>query len=149
MVQQDIVPTGLQHEPIIGADNYAAYDGLHKDNTDAKALSVGIAQWNYEDEDGIKDISAKVFRHNGEKWSRQSEELPLHRCFDLCILIVQALQRSTKGEFFETGENCVKPYVVNEKELEQIRSFYDRYKDKYLTDKMKSLKDLLDRFLSQ
>ena len=25
------------------------------------------------------DISAKVWRHTGEKWSRQSEEMPLHR----------------------------------------------------------------------
>lgn len=149
MNQRNKVPTRLRHQPIIGVDNYSAYDGLYKDNTDAKALSVGIAQWNYEGEDGIKDISAKVYRHNGEKWSRQSEELPLHRCFDLCILIVQALQRSSKGEFFETGENCVMPYVVNEKELEQIRRFYNKYKDEYLEVKMRKLKDLLERFLTQ
>ena len=35
------------------------------------------------------DISAKVWRYTGEKWSRQSEELPLHRVLDLAILIVR------------------------------------------------------------
>ena len=36
------------------------------------------------------DISAKVWRHTGEKWSRQSEELPLHRVLDLAILACRA-----------------------------------------------------------
>jgi hypothetical protein len=36
------------------------------------------------------DISAKVWRHTGERWSRQSEELPLHRALDLAILICRA-----------------------------------------------------------
>jgi hypothetical protein len=149
MDKTDIVPMGLQHHSIVGVDNYPEYDGLYKNDTDAKALSVGLAQWKHEDEDGIKEISAKVFRHNGKRWSRQSEELPLHRCFDLCILIVQALQRSTKGEFFETGENCFNTYVLNEKELEQIKRFYDKYKEEYLEEKMRNLKDLLERFLKQ
>ena len=38
---------------------------------------------------GKVDISAKVWRYTGEKWSRQSEELPLHRVIDLAILIVR------------------------------------------------------------
>ena len=33
------------------------------------------------------DISAKVWRHTGGKWSRQSEELPLHRVLDLAIFL--------------------------------------------------------------
>ena len=37
------------------------------------------------------DISAKVWRHTGEKWSRQSEELPLHRVLDLAILTCRAM----------------------------------------------------------
>lgn len=42
------------------------------------------AKWN---DRGKVDISAKVWRYTGEKWSRQSEELPLHRVLDLAILI--------------------------------------------------------------
>ena len=141
------VPEGLQHHPIVGVDNYSVYDGLYKNYTDAKALSVGIAQWNYEDEDGIKEISAKVFRRNDKRWSRQSEELPLHRCFDLSILIVQALQQSTQNKFIETGDYSFKPRIVNDKELILIKRFYDKYKDD-LTKKMETLKDLLEAFLS-
>lgn len=133
----------------MGIDDYSSYDGLYKDATDAKALSVGLAQWKYEEEDGVKEISAKVFRRNENRWSRQSEELPIHRCFDLCILIVQALQRSTKGEFFEVDKENLKPYVVNENELEAITLFFKKYKDTYLLEKMENLKDLLERFLSQ
>lgn len=54
--------------------------------TDAQGLSLGLAQWN---DRGTVDISAKVWRHTGQKWSRQSEELPLHRVLDLAILVVQ------------------------------------------------------------
>ena len=34
-------------------------------------------------------ISAKVWGHTGEKWSRQSEELPLTRVIDLAILVAR------------------------------------------------------------
>jgi hypothetical protein len=49
---------------------------------------LGLAQWN---DRGKVDISAKVWRYTGEKWSRQSEELPLHRVLDLAILVLRAL----------------------------------------------------------
>jgi hypothetical protein len=39
---------------------------------------------------GTDQLSAKVWRHTGERWSRQSEELPLHRALDLAILICRA-----------------------------------------------------------
>jgi hypothetical protein len=32
--------------------DYPTFDGLHKNNTDARALSVGFAQWKYEEEYG-------------------------------------------------------------------------------------------------
>lgn len=38
------------------------------------------------------DLSAKVWRYTGEKWSRQSEELPIHRVFDLASLLWALLQ---------------------------------------------------------
>ena len=77
------IPTTLKHKPVIVAANYAAIDGRHAYDTDAQGLSLGLAQWN---DRGTVDISAKVWRYTGEKWSRQSEELPLHRTLDLAIL---------------------------------------------------------------
>lgn len=83
------IPTTLKHKPVIVSDDYEKVDGRYANNTDAKGLSLGLAQWN---DRGKVDISAKVWRHTGGKWSRQSEELPLHRVLDLGILICQSLQ---------------------------------------------------------
>ena len=81
------IPTNLKHKPVIVAEDYSRIDGRSAGNTDARGLSLGLAQWN---DRGQVDISAKVWRYTGEKWSRQSEELPLHRVLDLAILICRA-----------------------------------------------------------
>ncbi|MDD4834431.1 MAG: DUF6530 family protein [Lutispora sp.] len=78
------IPTTLKHKPVIVSENYENVDGRYAYDTDAKGLSLGLAQWN---DRGKVDISAKVWRYTGEKWSRQSEELPLHRVLDLAILV--------------------------------------------------------------
>lgn len=82
------IPTTLKHKPVIVVENYENVDGRYAYHSDAKGLSLGLAQWN---DRGRVDISAKVWRHTGEKWSRQSEELPLHRVLDLAILVSRAL----------------------------------------------------------
>ena len=81
------IPTTLKHKPVIVSDNYENVDGRYAHDTDAKGLSLGLAQWN---DRGRVDISAKVWRYTGEKWSRQSEEMPLHRVLDLAILTLRA-----------------------------------------------------------
>ncbi|HPW99894.1 MAG TPA: DUF6530 family protein [Sedimentibacter sp.] len=81
------IPTTLKHKPVIVSENYENVDGRNAYNSDAKGLSLGLAQWN---DRGKVDISAKVWRYTGEKWSRQSEELPLHRVLDLAILILRS-----------------------------------------------------------
>ena len=83
------IPTTLKHKPVIVVENYEHIDGRNAYDSDAKGLSLGLAQWN---ERGSVEISAKVWRHTGEKWSRQSEELPLHRVLDLAILIARTKQ---------------------------------------------------------
>lgn len=81
------IPTNLKHKPVIVCENYASIDGTKAGSTDAEGLSLGLAQWN---DRGNVDVSAKVWRYTGEKWSRQSEELPMHRVIDLAILICRA-----------------------------------------------------------
>ena len=81
------IPTTLKHKPVIVSENYENVDGRYAYKSDAKGLSLGLAQWN---DRGKVDISAKVWRYTGEKWSRQSEELPLHRVLDLAILVCRA-----------------------------------------------------------
>ncbi len=80
------IPTALKHKPVVVSENYENVDGRYAYNTDAKGLSLGLAQWN---DRGKVDISAKVWRYTGEKWSRQSEELPLHRVLDLAIMVAR------------------------------------------------------------
>jgi len=82
------IPTALRHKPVIVAEDYEHVDGRNAYQTDTKGLSLGLAQWN---DRGKVDISAKVWRYTGEKWSRQSEELPLHRVLDLAILTCRSL----------------------------------------------------------
>lgn len=81
------IPTSLKHKPVVVVPDYQNLDGRYAHDSDAKGLSLGLAQWN---DRGKVDISAKVWRHTGEKWSRQSEELPLHRVLDLAILVCRA-----------------------------------------------------------
>ncbi|MBQ9535134.1 MAG: hypothetical protein IJU78_04770 [Clostridia bacterium] len=83
------IPTELKHKPVIVSEDYGLIDGRTAGESDAQGLSLGLAQWN---DRGRVDISAKVWRYTGEKWSRQSEELPLHRVLDMAILICRARQ---------------------------------------------------------
>ena len=64
------IPVTLKHKPVIVTENYEQVDGRAAYQSDAKGLSLGLAQWN---DRGKVDISAKVWRYTGEKWSRQSE----------------------------------------------------------------------------
>lgn len=81
------IPIELKHKPVIVSEEYDLIDGRKAYKSDAKGLSLGLAQWN---DRGNVEISAKIWRHTGEKWSRQSEEMPLHRALDLAILICQS-----------------------------------------------------------
>ncbi len=81
------IPAELKHKPVIVSEDYDKIDGRKANMTDAKGLSLGLAQWN---DRGNVDISAKIWRHTGDKWSRQSEEVPFHRVLDLAILICKS-----------------------------------------------------------
>ncbi|MDD2377098.1 MAG: DUF6530 family protein [Clostridia bacterium] len=90
------IPTTLKHKPVIVSENYENIDGRSAYKTDTKGLSLGLAQWN---DRGKVDISAKVWRYTGEKWSRQSEELPMHRVLDLAILVCRTKQYFTEDSY--------------------------------------------------
>lgn len=102
------IPTTLKHKPVIVAEDYEKVDGRYAYNSDAKGLSLGLAQWN---DRGKVDISAKVWRHTGEKWSRQSEELPIHRVLDLVILICRAKKHFQEAYRLEKLYNPEQPLL--------------------------------------
>lgn len=92
------IPSHLKHKPVFVAEGYEQIDGQYAGSSDAQGLSLGLAQWN---ERGNVDISAKVWRYTGEKWSRQSEELPLHRVLDLALLICEVQKHMKEAYRFE------------------------------------------------
>lgn len=92
------IPATLKHKPVIAVNNYDQVDGRQAYQSDTKGLSVGLAQWN---DRGKLDISAKIWRYTGEKWSRQSEEMPLHRVLDLALLICTAKQHFLEAYRYE------------------------------------------------
>ena len=102
------IPTTLKHKPVIVCENYENVDGRNAYHSDTKGLSLGLAQWN---DRGKVDISAKVWRHTGQKWSRQSEELPLHRVLDLAILVCRAQQHFREAYRFEKLYDPKKPVI--------------------------------------
>jgi hypothetical protein len=102
------IPTTLKHKPVIVSENYEQVDGRYVGNSDAKGLSLGLAQWN---DRGKVDISAKVWRYTGEKWSRQSEELPLHRVLDLAILVSRAMLHFREAYRYENLYDPENPVI--------------------------------------
>ncbi|MGE5415437.1 MAG: DUF6530 family protein [Acidobacteriota bacterium] len=102
------IPTTLKHKPVIVSENYENVDGRYAYNSDAKGLSLGLAQWN---DRGKVDISAKVWRYTGEKWSRQSEEMPLHRVLDLAILVCRTQLHFREAYRYEKLYDPAKPVI--------------------------------------
>jgi hypothetical protein len=102
------IPTALKHKPVIVCENYGQIDGRYANKSDAKGLSLGLAQWN---DRGKVEISAKVWRHTGEKWSRQSEELPLHRVLDLSILVCRAMSHFREAYKYEHLYDKERPVI--------------------------------------
>lgn len=123
-------PLYLKHKPIFMLP-YEHFDGRYVDSTDAKYISVGLAQWRNDDDPN--PISAKVWRFPDGKWSRMNEELPIHRVIDLCIFLTVTLFGEEKANVtFPAGtfENQNEPVELNmladiphefESEREQIR----------------------------
>lgn len=102
------IPTTLKHKPVFVAEDYEKIDGRSAYNSDAKGLSLGLAQWN---DRGKLDLSAKVWRYTGEKWSRQSEELPLHRVLDLTLLLLSAQEHMRESYRYPKLYDPEKPVI--------------------------------------
>ena len=152
------IPTTLKHKPVVVVDDYANVDGKYHNNTDVQGLSLGLAQWN---DRGTLDISAKVWRHTGKKWSRQSEELPIHRILDLAILLCETKQYFREAYRLEKlfdannptmarvglqGDGMtVKMCIDNEKIDEDVKLFYDQFSkdDEFISERLSTLSKVL------
>jgi hypothetical protein len=128
------IPKNLQHKPIIAVDNYDKKDGHYAPKTDARALSIGEAQY------GKNEISAKVLRHTGKNWSRQSEELPIHRTLDLAVLIVASML--PQGNNQKSISQRLEEEIVAPEKYQILQQYYDTH-DAFLKPRLQELKNLL------
>lgn len=134
-------PTHLAHKPITSVDNYANHDGKYaKTGTDVESISIGAAQYDGD------EISAKVFRHTGTKWSRQSEELPLHRVIDLNTVILKSILTSAKWPQPLTAN--LEVGVIDQSKLSDIVDYYKDNRD-ILLPKLQELQIMLNYFMNQ
>jgi hypothetical protein len=140
-------PYTLKHHVLYLID-YRHHDGFYPANdTDCLYISLGWAQYD------AQELSVKTMRHTGEKWSRLSEELPLHRAIDATSLIATALETSSNSEntsicfpanFFENQPEP-KEIQLEAKVGSERRNFNRVLGDELVRRRLGSLADVLIR----
>lgn len=130
-------PKDLSHKPIISVNDYDKIDAFNVNCTDVKALSIGKAQYD------VNQISLKVWRLSDKKWSRQSEELPIHRNLDLSILFLAALLTDVSANYPKSN---LREKIDNPSEVQKIKDYYENNKQ-FLEPRLKELKRLLNEML--
>lgn len=133
------IPMNLSHKPVIKVEKYEKFDGEHGNNSDAKGLSLGFAQY-----DG-KKISAKVWRHSNIMWSRQSEELPLNRVLDLTLLILKTkifLKKGKSDKDFIFSER--KELKIDFETTKDFKKIFQKYDELYLTKRITEIKKTIE-----
>lgn len=90
-------------------------------------------------------MAAKVWRHTtGDdtgKWSRQSEELPLHRILDLAILITSLYSMDDVNGESITSLNEV---IINKSEFNKLKHFL-KENQRHIESRLNELKKLLGK----
>lgn len=140
---QSITDRHLGHKPMFYLP-YEAHDGPYGGDSDCKFLSLGWAQFD------PRSASLKTWRHTGERWSRQSEELPLHRVVDLVILLASALDGMI-GEHLGTAE--LPPHTFENQRnglliqagTQSPEAFAKRITDELVVRRLRKLCDVLNR----
>jgi hypothetical protein len=144
-------PYSLSHQPVFLLP-YDEHDGPFAGATDCKYLSVGWAQ--YEPPPGqSRGISVKTLRHTGTKFSRQSEEIPIHRAIDLVLLLANAV-RSVDGNIdLPSGrlENQRSAIRIEAKlaDAAQRRVFKEKIRDRAVLRRLGVLLDTLQVMRSE
>jgi hypothetical protein len=137
----------LKHRPVFLVP-YAAYDGPHAGATDCLYLSLGWAQYD------PRSASLKTLRHSGSKWSRQSEEIPLHRAVDLTLLLAHAIRAMGDGPHLhnihlpaETFENQIDEPIIQAGAVSSVaegEAFGREIKSERVRQRLGKLRDVLN-----
>jgi hypothetical protein len=130
-------PRHLKHKPIVSVNDYDKIVAQYRKKTDIKALSIGTAQYDSD------EISLKVWRHTGTKWSRQSEELPIHRSIDLNILLLGSLMTDIDSGYPKTN---LREEIDDDAQVNRILDYYKSHEG-FLRPRLEELRDKLNEFL--
>jgi hypothetical protein len=136
-------PRGLRHRPLVLLD-YAAHDGFYPaDRTDCRYVSLGWAQYD------PRQLSVKILRHTGDRWSRQSEELPLHRCLDAALLIAATVDQVPQSDVVRLPQGALERQTeatalpVETENAPERAAFEEKLADPLLLRRLGKLADAL------
>lgn len=132
-------PKHLGHKPILSVNDYDKIDAQYNNNSDVKALSIGTAQYDFD------EISLKVWRHTGNRWSRQSEEIPLHRNIDLNILLIASLLKDINAKYPNSN---LREEVDDSNKVMDIQKYY-KANERFLRPRLEELSAKLIEFLNK
>ncbi|MBC8019908.1 MAG: hypothetical protein H7X78_01700 [Methyloceanibacter sp.] len=134
-------PHHIAHTPVYALP-YNAHDPRQPGDSDVQFLTVGWSQWDRD------EPSAKIVRHTGNRWSRQSEEIPLARLVDLMILLGLVFEDSDTSLSVAKGffENQAEPLTIKKKS-EKARDTLAAalHRDPVLRRRMRTLAGVMDR----
>ena len=129
----------LKHRAIISTINYKRIDDDDpKSRTDARALSLGKSTWN------SKEISAKIWRHNGQQWKGSSEEMPLRRALDCTIMILSAMLSTQEGKL---ENHFLDLTIVDATQMQELQDYLIKHQDE-LDERLAEIKLLLGKYLN-
>lgn len=138
------LPQHLDHKPVFAVP-YEAFDGPCAGKTDVMFISVGLAQWDHD------EISIKTMRHVGAKWTRQAEELPLHRPIDMTLFLAKVLFDTQAGSVTlsnGTLQNQASDITVTQEQRSfgEMASYTQASSDDMpgLKDRLNALRDVLN-----
>lgn len=144
---------GLKHRPMLLLP-YTDHDGFYDpQSTDCRYISIGWAQYD------PRKISVKTLRGGLRaprrpdenypderfRWSRQSEELPLHRCIDATLLIAETVAQIEGNDCIELSAGTLE----RQDEIKRLpicpddKTLREEFKKKLLEDQV--LKSRLKR----
>jgi len=137
--KQKPFPHQIAHSPVYGL-RYNAHDPDREGDSDAHWLTIGWAQW---DEN---EPAAKVVRHSGQRWSRQSEEIPVARLVDLTTLLAKVYEGNAddiefKAGFFENQSEDMTIKAKSSKARESLAAALHR--DPKLRRRLANLADVM------
>lgn len=141
----DLLPQHLAHKPVYALP-YEYFDSaFYPDGTDIRYISIGLAQYDQD------DVSVKTMRHTGTKWTRQAEELPIHRPVDMTIFLAKSVFDVSNGTVcfpqgtFEgqSSDVILSPEQRSYGEMASYNAFLDG-REQLLKDRLNTLRNTLN-----